>query len=485
MRWASIAVLLLTARASAQTLVAPAQVARVLPDFQRHPGDTPLRCEVTPLEPVLNFAFRIEAGYTLHVPLSEYPQPTQGWSVLTTIAPQVGSGQSTFLLARYQPSEATKTIMDFDIPGFYFLGVGRYSVEAAVRDDRNRICRKQWQVVVKPPHGAHGELSALPPDTVRQVSTGSWPDTRHPDHTAPLRLSLLLNAAAFSRSRTAMRPVDRQVLLSVLTGMLEHLPTASVRLVVFSLEQQREVFRRDGFALSALTQVADAIDAMQLATVDFRVLQKPLGHVDFLTGLVNRELQAPDPSDTVVFLGPPSRYENRIPENVLRKPTEAKPRFFYVQYQGPRRAPNPTPVQDGMSAQIDTMNGHGSLSSRSGTDTSNSDSTASTADTPHIPPPPRPPPSTDASNTNGNTNGNTGTGGSGTGSNGGTGGGTGMGGGMRSGRGGAGNMQPPVPAAERQTDIISAAMARLKGKTLAIHSPADLAQAIQKIEGKH
>jgi hypothetical protein len=37
---------------------------------------------------------------------------------------------------------------------------------------------------------------------------------------------------------------------------------------------------------------------------------------------------------------------------------------------------------------------------------------------------------------------------------------------------------------EGQADIITAAVTRLKGKTLTIHSPVELARAIRKIERK-
>jgi hypothetical protein len=37
-------------------------------------------------------------------------------------------------------------------------------------------------------------------------------------------------------------------------------------------------------------------------------------------------------------------------------------------------------------------------------------------------------------------------------------------------------------AGEHDIDIINAAVTRLKGKTLAIHTPAELAKAIRKIE---
>jgi hypothetical protein len=471
MRWRPIAFLLFTPLGSAQTAVPPGQIARVLHNFESHPGDTPLGCEVTPLPPILNFAFRFQAGYTFHVPLAQYAGSTGGWSALTTITPQGGSRQPTVLLAHHQLSDASKSDQNFDIHGTYFLGVGRYSVESALRDDRNRICRKQWQITVQLSRSNRAAQSALPPHTVRPVSAAALPDTRHPDHTTPMRLSLLLNAAALSPRHTAMRPTDFAVLLGSLTALLEHLPTTSVRLVVFSLEQQREVFRNDNFALPELSQVADAIGALHLATVDVHVLQRPLGHVDFLAALINRELRAEAPADTVVFLGPTSRYGNKLPAGALESPTAAHPRFFYVRYEGPpRRAV--TSNMAGISP-ADTASPGG----RSGSGTAPTDSSSSSAD---VPPPslPRPPPS----------QGSGGMGGAGSTSASGSSGGQGSGGGG-GGRGTGGNrggtgLPPMAPSGERQSDMITEAVSRLKGKTLAIHSPAELAKAIRKIEGK-
>jgi hypothetical protein len=59
-------------------------------------------------------------------------------------------------------------------------------------------------------------------------------------------------------------------------------------------------------------------------------------------------------------------------------------------------------------------------------------------------------------------------------------------GGIGSGRGHTSSPPPPspLPPLEGQTDIISAAVARFKGKTLTIQRPADLAKAIRKIEQK-
>jgi hypothetical protein len=286
-----------------------------------------------------------------------------------------------------------------------------------------------------------------------------------------MRLSVLLNAAAFSARRAVLLPMERLVLLSALTALLERLPARSVRLVVFSLEQQREVFRSAEFDLSALDQVADSLNALQLAVVDVHVLQKPLGHVEFLTGLVNQELRAPSAPDTVVFLGPNSRYGNKIPALALENPAGARPRFFYVQYQGTRRVPvSPDVMVLGPASP-------GGATGQTGNGTAGGASAGG---------------GMGGGGMGGGGMGGGGTGGGGMGGGGGTGGGGSGGGGSGTGRaggtggrgGGRGRGMAPNPStAEGGADIISLAVTHLKGRVLAIHSPADLAKAIRRIEG--
>jgi hypothetical protein len=425
----------------AQALVSAGELPRVQGLFESRPGVGPLPCEVTLLPPSLNFAFRYLAGYTFHIPQAQYQGSTRGWSVLTAITPE--GGASTYLLARTPLFTASRVAASFDVAGLYFLGTGRYSVEAALRDDRNRICRKQWQIVVGSSRADRAVPLVLPPQTVRPFSPIVSPDAQHQDNAPPIRLSVLLNAAAFSTVRTNIRPYDRAVLLGALTALLEHLPAESVRLVVFSLEQQREVYRSEHFAPADMNHAADAIRSLQQATVDVRVLQKPLGHVDFLAGLIGRERGAPNPADTIVFLGPTSRYENKIPESALPAPSEAGTRFFYVRYESARRPSGAPPDLPGI-LWPDTGRSGGTVGAPTPGMTP-----AESASAPRLP----------------SSGGNVGNG---------------------SGRGHTSSPTPPspLPPLEGQTDIISAAVARLKGKTLTIRRPADLAKAIRRIEQK-
>ena len=297
-----------------QVVVSPAELPHLHRLFESLPGDEQLRCEVTPIPPALNLAFRFEAGYRFRVPQSQ--DSVRGWAVLTAVAPE--GGAPTYLIGRTSLSEAVKAGSGFDISGYYFLGAGTYSVESTLRDDRNGVCRKRWQIVVEPSRSERAVPLALSPNTVRQYAAITVPYAAKPDSGALMRLTILLNAAAFSTHRTAIRAADRERAVDALTALIEHLPTTSVRVVVFSLEQQKEVLRVDAFQPPDIGRIAEAIAALPQTTVDVKLLRNPHGHVEFLAGLIRREFAAPDSADTILFSGQPRGTGIRSQENAAR-----------------------------------------------------------------------------------------------------------------------------------------------------------------------
>jgi hypothetical protein len=219
------------------------------------------------------------------------------------------------------------------------------------------------------------------------------------------------------------------------------------------LEAQKELFRSDSFSVDAIGQVARAIDALELSTVDVRILQNPAGHIDLLAGLINQELRAPAPAGAVILLGPLSRFTGKIPEGTLEKP--AASRFFYVQCRPvPRRI---IPVDSGAD-EMPASRGRaaapaaGSTSGSAGSTGSSSSASA---------PPPPPQHASDSSDA-----------------------GAASSSGGRGGRGGRVALPPPgPPTGLHDTDVINAAVARLKGRTLIVQTPADLAKAIGILQG--
>jgi hypothetical protein len=325
--------MLLSTALWAQWIVDPNAVPRAMSRFEPRWDDRDLACSVTPFGPALNFSFRIQAGYIARVPMNQYFGPRHAWFILMRLTPEGGDGKPVFLAARTRLPDVPKTKVEVEIGGGYLLGEGGYQVHWMMLDDLGRVCRHDWHIEAKLTRAERTAKVAMRPYTAAAFSLLGSPDEgRVRDDCAPFSVTILLHAAPVFPRRTRLRANDRMLLVGSLAALLERLPARSVRLVVFNLDQQKELYRQDGFSLGAMDQVEQALNELELSAVDYRILQKPKGHLDLLADLINAEVHAGKPSDAVVFLGPSTRYEDKLPREALERPA-AIPRFFYFQYR--------------------------------------------------------------------------------------------------------------------------------------------------------
>jgi len=321
----------IAAAAFPQTIVDSAKVRDLVRELDSKASEE-LRCEVVPLKPALNFSFRFQAGYIVHVPMNQYIGKGHRWVTVIRVTPE--GGETVHLMSLINLPEIPQTKVVAQVGGGYLVGEGRYNVQWIMFDETARVCRKNWTVEAKLSRGERGIRVAMPAQTVRGFSWFATADAKtNPDDAPPLRLTVLLHAAPLSTRRTTLHAGDSMRLVGLLSSLLERLPTRSVRLIVFNLDQQRELFRQESFSPRALDQVAQAINDLQLGVVDYRVLQNRRGHVEVLTELVNSEVHAKEPSDVVLFLGPTARYWDNVPQTALEKVDGEGPRFFYFQYR--------------------------------------------------------------------------------------------------------------------------------------------------------
>jgi hypothetical protein len=329
----------------------PEKVGQAVKQLDAPADANPLRCDVRPIKPALNFTFRFQAGYVVTVPMKQYVGTGHVWAILTRITPQNGSqggeAKPVYLIdvIRLPPiPETTKS--EAESGGSYLLGEGRYDVSWILMDDAGRTCRKSWQVEVALGRGDKGVKLGMPPGTVAGLSERGLPLRGSPvldrdnDAGPPLRLTVLVDSAPFTfrrTSRAGLSGYDRNLLLGMLAALLERLPSASVKLILFNLEQQRELMRQDGFQLRDLRKVSETLNGLNLGTIDAGKLGNPGGHLGLLAGFINDELRAERPADAVVFLGPRERYDEKMPPEMLDKPGEGAPHFFYLQHRPQRR----------------------------------------------------------------------------------------------------------------------------------------------------
>ena len=316
-----------------QVVVDPARVPDLLKHLEQREGERALRCEVTPTKPLLNFSFRFQPGFIVHVPLNQYVGRRHRWAMLMKVSAEGGTPVYLANVIRL-PEIPEKTRVVSEIGGGFLVGEGRYDVQWIMADDAGRVCRKAWSFHAHLRHGEQSVRVAMAPAT---VSGFTWftaaGAARNTDDARPLRLTVLLHAAPVSLRRTTLRAGDSVLLVSLLSSLLERLPATAVRLVVFNLDQQKELFRQDVFTPRGLGQVMQSINEVQLGVVDYSVLKNRRGHVDLLTDMVNRELQAAEPSDVVLFLGPAARYWDKVPPEALETGSDAAPQFYYLQYR--------------------------------------------------------------------------------------------------------------------------------------------------------
>ena len=327
----ALTLVLLTVAAKGQVLLNPARMPANLLDFDAKPDDKPLHCDVRLLRPTLDYSFRFQAGYMVRVPMNQFTGKGHALGVVLRMAPE--SGAPVYFGNRTRLPEVPKTAAQLELGGGFLLGEGRYRVAWRLTDETGRVCRSAWRVEARRSHADRKVRMSLAPGTVTPLYARAPGD--HHDEAPPLRLTVLLDAAPMSPRRTRLSARDNMMLLGTLSALLDRLPTRSVRLVAFNLDQQRELYRQAGFTPDRLPDVAQTIESLQLGMVDYHVLQNRRGHVALLADLVNRELAEPEPSDVILFLGPLARFGERFPEQLLERPGGGAPRFFYLQYRPP------------------------------------------------------------------------------------------------------------------------------------------------------
>jgi hypothetical protein len=321
-----------------QELLNPPDAENANRAFQTLSGQHTLKCKITAFRPMLDFAFRFDAGYVVDCPLSQLDGKETDLVTYTRVTPRGGApvvlGEVFRVpappadLARIDPRHL-RTVLE--ISGGFALGEGEYTVEVLVSDRLNRSCHKRWEIKARRNRGQRKVTVAMEAGTVSHI----WPDPwegKFREKGSGLRITVLLHAAPMNPRAASLRVWDRTFLLEALSSLLRHIPCESVRVVAFNLDQQREVYREDQFDGPALGKLAHRLRNLELGTVDYRALSRDPATNALLASLANEQLAAAHPSDAVIFLGPTTRTAQKTPLQVLKNGEPGQPRFYYFEY---------------------------------------------------------------------------------------------------------------------------------------------------------
>jgi hypothetical protein len=305
--------------ALAQSVTLPERLPKAVRELGPGAARGELPCAVEALQPALNFASRFQAGYVVRAPMNAYRGGGHHWDVVFRVTPREGSGQPVLFTDSIDlPDDASSDAIE-EVHGLFLLGEGHYQVKWSMLDDLGRVFRKEWDLEAK---ATGKERITMPSGTAGDLAWRLASEV--PASAYPQRVTLLVNV-----SRTAGYPWT--TLLAVLEPLVERLSTASVRLVVFDLPQQRELFREDGFTLNGVNRLVHATNWLT-GRVGPGPFEHQAGVWDLLANLVNGEIQSPEPADAVVFVGAPWWIREGMPSGFPKPDRGMTPRFFSVHY---------------------------------------------------------------------------------------------------------------------------------------------------------
>ena len=326
--WRGVIGILFAAGALAQQIIPVEKVSGGANAFDANQHREPLPCTITFTKPQLNLAFRFETTYAAQVPLDACAGGEHKWRVLFRVMPR--DGQPVYFTDSFDLSGASGAAFDAVVKGTFFTGEGDYDVQWSLWDDLGRVCRQNAR---GQPHRTRNEQNVkveMPPGAAGDFS---WQSVSEESIAAKTRrITILMNAALPRVSHGQAVDNEWPALLTILSSLLEQAPEASVRLVVFNLDQQRELFRKDDFTARDVAGIAHEGDALARWAVDSKVLQNPAGGWELIGKLESSEIRSAPLPDTILFLGLPAASAEKMPNEMPQSASAQTPRFVYLRY---------------------------------------------------------------------------------------------------------------------------------------------------------
>ena len=330
---------LVAVSASGQFRVAPEQSARLDFALTESLARQTLACDAESTHPFLDFAFRFEIGYQVHCPLKEFGGAETTIAAYTRVQPADGGAASWFIQSYRVPGipadvrsriNLLRDRSDIQFGGVIASGEGEYAVDLVLVDKRHRLFHTSWKTKV----AAHGAEMKAPlsmhANTVAALALPDWPRASSDRNLG--RLTVLVDAAPVHAGSTRLRSWDRAFLIEALSSVLALLPSNSVRVVAFNLDQQREVFQADDFSVRERQRFTDALDELELSKISYQALEQAQGSYRLLMDLLEREIHRETRADAIILLGPANRLSDRIPADFVADRGAGAPPIFYLKY---------------------------------------------------------------------------------------------------------------------------------------------------------
>ena len=327
----------------AQMVIDPAGMPAAFRSFKMPEGGGRLQCHIQPVRPTLNLGFRFQTGYRIELPLKQFGGESRKIGIVLRVTPQKSEREPVWLASKIRLPAAPDKKAVADWSGGYIVGEGEYRVDMLIADDHDKVCMSNWTMHARMSETVRSAVPGLPSGAVDDFSLRSSRKPSKIEDEHPHKIAILLHAASVVPFRQRIRDYDRMLLISALSSLSERLP-GKIRLTLFSMDQQKELFHTDELSRKSFSQTIDTLNQLELGTVDYSTLINRTGHLNLLSRLLRREASGggageDTPPDALIILGPFAHAMDKVPAEALPR-AEGAPPVYYIQLRPWRIARN-------------------------------------------------------------------------------------------------------------------------------------------------
>ena len=227
-----------------------------------------------------------------------------------------------------------------------------------MRDRTDQFCSSSWDI----------EAALLPKDKEMALNIGpnvvepvdnepfkQEPPVARAQQETPINVKVMVNFAPQNSLSATLQPLDTAALISILRNIAREPRIGKFSIVAFNMQEQRVIYRQDSAAQIDFPALGDALQKLNLGTVDLKKLEQKHGDTDFLTGLMTREIKSDqDQPDAVIIAGPKVMLDSSVSADALKEIGEPRFPVFYMNYN---LNPQVNPWRDAIGSAVKSLRG--------------------------------------------------------------------------------------------------------------------------------
>lgn len=341
----------------------PAGTVRIIPtdgavlEVQESRKDLP--CTLNPIKPTLGFDLRFHAGYEVSVPLKDLAGAENLLTMIFRVTPEGRQDEPLYFVQRVRvPVIEAEAAGNAYLQGAFDLGEGKYHVDWLMRDRSERVCSSYWDAEAALAPKDKSLVLPISPGVVEAAEAEAFkeePPVERVQAEPPLNVKVLVNFAPQASHAATLQPLDMAALVSILRTISREPRIGKFSLVAFNLQEQRIIYRQENANRIDFPALGDALQSLNLGTIDLKRLSQKNGETDFLTNLIQKEIGGEDHPDALIFAGPKALIDDSVPTESLKGVGEIEYPVFYMNYN---LEPQTTPWRDAIGRAVKFFKGY-------------------------------------------------------------------------------------------------------------------------------